>query len=64
LVAIAKEEGVSQVTSAAFIKKHDLSNNATVRRGIHSLHEKKMTFKKEKKFFVQDVFFARWLQRL
>ena len=63
LVAIAKEEGVSKVTSSIFIKKHDLSNNATVRRGIQSLLKKKMIYKKQMKFFIQDVFFARWLQR-
>jgi uncharacterized protein len=64
LIAIAKEEGIRKVTSAAFIKNHDLSNNATVRRGIQSLLEKNMIYKKESRFFVQDVFFAMWLQRL
>lgn len=64
LIAIAKEEGVSKVTSGSFIKKHDLSNNATVRRGIQSLLDKKIIIKKDTGFFVQDVFLAKWLQGL
>lgn len=64
LIAIAKEEGVSQVTSGSFMKNHDLSNNATVRRGIQSLLDKKIIYKTDAKFFVQDVFFAKWLKSL
>jgi len=64
LVALAKEEGIEQVTSSSFIKKHDLTNTATVRRGIKSLMEKKMIFKKDAEYFVYDVFFAKWLTRL
>jgi uncharacterized protein len=64
LIAIAKEEGVSKVTSGSFIKNHDLSNNATVRRGIQSLLDKKIIYKTDAKFFVQDVFFAKWLKSL
>jgi len=61
---LAKEEGIGRVTSSAFIKKHDLSNTSTVMRGIKSLMEKKMIYKKEMKYFVYDVFFAIWLTRL
>lgn len=64
LKALANEEGVRKVTSSAFIKRHDLSNNATVRRGIKSLLDKKMIYKKEMKYYVYDVFFAKWLERL
>ncbi len=64
LIALANEEGISQVTSSSFIKKHDLSNTSTVMRGIKSLLEKKMIYKKDMKYFVYDVFFAKWLARL
>jgi len=64
LIALAHEEGISQVTSSSFLKKHDLNNSATVRRGIQSLLEKKMIYKKGTKHYVYDVFFAKWLQRL
>ncbi|MCD4665934.1 MAG: ATP-binding protein [Bacteroidales bacterium] len=64
LVALANEEGISKITTSEFIKKHDLSNSATVIRGIKSLLEKKMIYKKEMKYFVYDVFFAKWLTRL
>jgi len=64
MIALAKEEGVSKITASEFIKKHDLSNSATVRRGIQSLMDKKMIYKKQSKYYVYDVFFAKWLQRL
>jgi len=64
LIALAHEEGISQVTASSFLKKHDLNNSATVRRGIQSLLDKKMIYKKGTKHYVYDVFFAKWLQRL
>jgi uncharacterized protein len=50
LAAIAREDGASQITSGKFLKKHDLSNNATVRRGVQSLLEKQFIHKRENKF--------------
>lgn len=64
LIAIAKDEGVSKVTASSFIRNHDLSNSATVKRGIDSLLYKKMIYKKGTQHFVYDVFLAKWLQRL
>ncbi|MCF8367909.1 MAG: ATP-binding protein [Bacteroidales bacterium] len=64
LIALAKEDGISKVTTSKFLKNHDLSNSATVLRGIQSLMDKKMIYKKDSKYFVYDVFFAKWLQRL
>jgi len=64
LIALAKEEGISKVTTSAFIKNHDLNNTSTVRRGIQSLMDKKMIYKRDTKYFVYDVFFAKWLERL
>lgn len=64
LIAIAKDEGVSQVTASSFIRNHDLSNSATVKRGFNALLNKKMIFKKGTKHLVYDVFLAKWLRRL
>ncbi len=64
LIALAKEDGIVKVTSSAFLKKHDLTNMATIKRGIDSLLTKNMIYKKENKYFVYDVFFAKWLERL
>lgn len=64
LIALSKENGISKVTSSAFIKKYNLNNNATIRRGIKSLTDKKMIYKKNTKYYVYDVFFAKWLERL
>lgn len=64
LIALAKEKGISKVTTSAFLKNHDLTNTATVRRGIKSLLDKKMIYKNEMKYYVSDVFFAKWLERL
>ena len=64
LIAIAKNEGISKVTASSFIRNHDLSNSASVKRGINSLLNKKMIYKRGTKHFVYDVFLAKWLQRL
>lgn len=64
LIALANENGISKVNTSAFIKKHNLSNTSTVRRGIKSLIDKKLIYKKDMKYFVYDVFLAKWLTRL
>jgi AAA+ ATPase superfamily predicted ATPase len=64
LIALANENGVSKVNTSAFIRRHNLSNAATVRRGIKSLLDKKLIYKKEMQYFVYDVFLAKWLTRL
>jgi len=64
LIALSKDEGVSRVTTTEFIRKHNLSTASTIRRGIKSLLDKKMIYKRDGKYFVYDVFFAKWLTRL
>ena len=64
LIALANENGISKVNTSAFIRRHNLSNAATVRRGIKSLLDKKLIYKKEMKYFVYDVFLAKWLTRI
>ena len=60
--AIAHSEGASSITSGDFIKKYNLTNASTVKRGIDSLTEKEMIYKKANTYYVYDVFFSRWLE--
>ncbi len=62
IIAIAKEQGISKITNANFIRKHNLSNPSTVRRGTKSLIEKELIYNKEGTYYVYDVFFSRWLE--
>ena len=62
LKAFAHSGGSESVTSGDFIKKYNITNASTVKRGIDSLLEKEIIFKKDKQYFVYDVFFSRWLE--
>lgn len=64
LVAIAREGGPEQITSSSFIKRYDLSNPSTVRRGIAALLDKNLIYKKGAGYHVYDVFFSAWLQQV
>jgi len=63
LIAIAKENGASKISSSPFIRKYDLSNPSTVARGIKALQEKELIYKTGENYYVYDVFFSRWLER-
>ncbi len=63
LKAIARTDGAGMLTSGAFIKKFNLTNASTIRRGIESLAEKEMICRKGEDYYVYDVFFSRWLER-
>ena len=62
LKAIAHSGNVSSVTSGNFIRQFDLSNASTVKRGIDTLTEKEMIFRRKNEYFVYDVFLSRWLE--
>jgi uncharacterized protein len=62
LKAIANADGAEFVTSGDFIRKFNLTNASTVKRGIDSLTEKEMIYKKGNRYFVYDLFFSRWLE--
>jgi hypothetical protein len=62
LKAIAKENGAREVTSSAFIRKYELTNASTIKRGIESLLDKEMIYRNDDQYFLQDVFFSRWLE--
>jgi hypothetical protein len=62
--AIACSDGANMITSGSFIKKHNLTNASTIKRGVDSLLQKEMIYQKNENFYVYDVFFSRWLEML
>jgi uncharacterized protein len=60
--AIARSDGANMITSGSFIKQNGLTNASTIKRGVESLLQKEMIFKKNENYFVYDVFFSRWLE--
>jgi hypothetical protein len=64
LMAIAKEKGVKMITSGSFIQKHGLTSASTVASSLASLIDKEMIYQEDEKYFVYDIFFSRWLERL
>jgi len=64
LKAIAKERGIKSVTSMSFIKKHGLTAPSSINNSIKSLIEKEMLYFENGKYYVYDLFFSRWLERL
>lgn len=66
LIAIAKEGEVSQITSRAFLRKHNLGNPSTVSRTITSLIEKNMVddtiVDGQTVYSLNDIYLARWLE--
>ncbi|MCK4677310.1 MAG: ATP-binding protein [Bacteroidales bacterium] len=62
LKAIAKEKYIENITSSSFIKKHNLTNPSTVRRGVQSLMEKEMICLIKYGYYVYDPYFSRWLE--
>jgi len=66
LIAIAKEEQITQPQSKLFITKHQLGTPALVKRGIDALLKKELIFRNtgvETPYYeVYDKFLMRWLQ--
>lgn len=62
LKAIARSDGSNMLTSGIFIKKHNLTNASTIKRGVDALIDKEMIYKSNDNYFVYDVFFSRWLE--
>lgn len=62
LKAIAAENGARNITSSAFIRNHDLTNPSTIKRGIESLIDKELIYKRGEEYLIQDLFFSRWLE--
>ena len=62
LQAIAIEGGVSQPTSAKFIKTHNLTTASSITTSLKALAEKEMIVNENGQWLVYDVFFSRWLE--
>jgi AAA+ ATPase superfamily predicted ATPase len=66
LIAIAKEENVTQVLSGAFIQKYNLISASSVQRSLTALLEKELIYfntSEEKPYYqVYDKFLMRWMQ--
>ena len=64
LKAIAKERKVKKITSKDFIFKYNLNATSSVKTAIKALIEKEMIYFENDYYYVADVFFERWLERL
>ncbi len=64
LKALAKEDGVKQITASDFIATHKLKQASSVNRALKSLIEKEMINEEDGIYYVYDVFFSKWLNRL
>lgn len=68
LIAVAKEEVVTEPTSSAFLQKYHLGAPSTVSRLLNSLLEKELLLETKtlsgSSYCVYNVFFSRWLERL
>jgi len=66
LIAIAKEETVTQILSSTFIKQHNLNSASSVQRSLSALLEKELIYfnsSEEKPYYqVYDKFLLRWMQ--
>jgi len=61
LIALAKENGIKEITSGQFIKSYNLSNAPSIKRGVEALLRKELIFLLGEKYFVYDVFLSQWL---
>jgi hypothetical protein len=64
LYAIAKEQGAEKLTSKHFITTYKLNTQGTIQRALAALIDKDMIFEENDKYYVQDVFLSRWLERM
>lgn len=64
LKAIAKEEIVSEINSATFIKKYDLKGASSINVALKSSINKESVLKEQQGYIVYDRFFAIWLKGL
>ncbi len=65
LIAIAKENTISQITAQQFLMKHNIGTASNSTRLMNSLLEKELIFEKidksKKEYSIYDVFFSHWL---
>lgn len=67
LIAIAKEQKASQISSGAFFSKYGIGSAASSARAAKALEDKELVLKtlsKDSSYYeVYNVFFSRWLER-
>lgn len=68
MIAVAKEQEVSQVTSASFLSKYGIGSATNCRRAIDSLTDKELLLEHitptTRSYQVYNVFLSRWLETL
>lgn len=63
LYAIATDGWASQITSAAFIKRHRLTTASSVQAAIKKLREEDLVVEADRKYRVSDRFFGLWIKQ-
>lgn len=63
LQAIAKENGIKQITSQNFIKKHALNTPSSIKSALDVLLQKGLVYYSNNVYEIDDIFFKIWLQR-
>lgn len=67
MIAVAKEQSVSQITAKAFLAKYDIGTPANSKRIVTALADKELIMenitKEGTSYAVYDLFLSRWLER-
>jgi hypothetical protein len=63
LYAFASDGWSSQITSAAFVKRHKLASASSVQNAVRKLKEEDLIVEDRKRYRVSDRFFAMWIKR-
>lgn len=61
--AIAKENGIRQITSKNFINKYSLNTPSSVKAALNALLQNGLVFHSGNIYDIDDIFFKIWLQR-
>lgn len=64
IIAIAKEKGVSKPTSKKLIDKYHLPGASSVKSAINNLMEKELIYYEKDSYYVYDVFFSKYLEKI
>lgn len=63
LEGIAKEQGAEKIFSSYFIQTYKLNTQGSTQKALQGLIDKEMIYEDDKKYYVQDVFLSRWLEK-
>lgn len=64
ITAIAKEQGVSKPNAKQFLDKYQLPAASTVLAALKVLTEKEMVYQEKSTYYVYDVFFSKYLEKI